>query len=247
ALMCGNGSNINGSYMGYSRVFATNVVPIETRRSSKECAVTSPSYATAWTSLNRALVLAAGQTLGIRRATSAQGQAALNSAVQAGAQIITTARRRERVGQMAGRGAQRMEIEGPDLSEGMPERKRIDAVLDRVGNSTLLDSLSMVRRGGRVCQSSFLGGRAPSADLTPLLQLPSGVRFSYSGSVVFGTPDVPCSDVLLLAIVGCVAAGRYKATPVAVLRLEDSREAQRVMEANRASGKLAVHVEGVPL
>jgi NADPH:quinone reductase-like Zn-dependent oxidoreductase len=39
--------------------------------------------------------------------------------------------------------------EGPDLSSRIPEPKRIDAVLDLVGNSTILDSLTLLRRGGR--------------------------------------------------------------------------------------------------
>jgi NADPH:quinone reductase-like Zn-dependent oxidoreductase len=52
----------------------------------------SESYATAWTTLCRILAVTAGQTVVIRGATSALGQAALNIAAHAGARVIATAR-----------------------------------------------------------------------------------------------------------------------------------------------------------
>jgi NADPH:quinone reductase-like Zn-dependent oxidoreductase len=41
-----------------------------------------------------------------------------------------------------------------------------------------------------------------------------------------------------------VAAGRYKAKPSRVFKLEEIREAHRVMEANQAKGKMVVVVDG---
>jgi NADPH2:quinone reductase len=122
------------------------------------------------------------------------------------------------------------------------ERKRIDAVLDLVGNSTILDSLAMLRRGGRGCLAGFLGGLDPVPDFNPLLQMPSGVHFSFFGSFVFGKPDFPLSDVPLQIIAKQVAAGRYMAKPARVFRFEDIQEAHRVMEANQAGGKMVVLV-----
>ena len=77
-------------------------------------------------------------------------------------------------------------------------------------------------------------------DFNPLLQMPSGVHFSFFGSFVFGTPGFPLSDVPLAAIAADVAAGRYKAKPARVFRFEDIREAHQVMEANQANGKMVV-------
>jgi NADPH:quinone reductase-like Zn-dependent oxidoreductase len=173
---------------------------------------------------------------------SSFGQAALNMAVNAGAHVIATARNQDRFPKLEALGAPRVEIEGPDLSERIPERKRIDAVLDLVGNSTILDSLAMLRRGGRACLAGFLGGLAPVPDFNPLLKMSSGVHFSFFGSFVFGNPGFPLSDVPLLAIASHVAAGRYQAKPARVFRFEDIREAHRVMEANQAGGKMVVLV-----
>jgi NADPH:quinone reductase-like Zn-dependent oxidoreductase len=137
-------------------------------------------------------------------------------------------------------GATRVEIEGPELSKRIAESKQVDAVLDLVGNSTILDSLAMLRRGGRACLAGFLGGLDPVPAFNPLLQMPSGVHFSFFGSFVFGTPGFPLSDVPLQVIADHVAAGRYKAKPSRVFRFEDIREAHRVMEANEANGKMVV-------
>ena len=79
-------------------------------------------------------------------------------------------------------------------------------MLDLVGNSTILDSLAMLRRGGRACLAGWLGGLAPIADFNPLLQMASGVYLTFFGSFVFGTPGFPLSDVPLQAIAADVAA-----------------------------------------
>ncbi len=170
-------------------------------------------------------------------------------AVEAGAKVIATTRNRERFGKLEGLGAYRAEIESPDLSKRIAdlskriaERKHIDAVLDLVGNSTILDSLWMLRRGGRACLAGWLGGLDPIADFNPLLQMASGVYLTFFGSFVFGAPEFPLSDVPLQSIAEKVAAGRYKAKPSRVFRFEDIREAHRVMEANVVIGKLVVRL-----
>src|SRR5262249_3460097 len=114
------------------------------------------------------------------------------------------------------------------------------AVLDLVGNSTILDSLAMLRRGGRACLAGWLGGLAPIADFNPLLQMASGVYLTFFGSFVFGTPGFPPSDVPLQEIAQQVAAGRLKARPARVFGFEEIREAHRVMEAGEAGGKMVV-------
>jgi len=233
---------ISGSYAEYTRALTTGVAPIESDLPWEELAVIPESYATAWTCLFRNLELKKDQTLVIRGATSSFGQAALNMAVEAGARVIATTRNRERFKKLEDLGAYRAEIEGPDLSKRIAERKHIDAVLDLVGNSTILDSLWMLRRGGRACLAGWLGGLDPIANFNPLLQMASGVYLTFFGSFVFGTPEFPLSDVPLQSIAEKVAAGRYKAKPSRVFRFEDIREAHRVMEANEAIGKIIVRL-----
>ena len=62
-------------------------------------------------------------------------------AVNAGVRVIATTRNRDRFALLEKLGAERCEIERPDLSKHIAEAKAIDAVLDLVGNSVVLDSL----------------------------------------------------------------------------------------------------------
>ena len=242
ALMGGLGRSTNGSYAEYTLAPVTGVAPIESDLPWEELAAIPESYATAWTCLFRNLEVTKGQTLVIRGAMSAFGQAALNMAVDAGVRVIGTTRDPDRSRKLEDLGAHRVEVEGRDLSKRIAEGKHIDAVLDLVGNSTILDSLWMLRRGGRACLAGWLGGLTPIADFNPLLQMASGVYLTFFGSFVFGTPEFPLSDVPLQAIAEKVAAGRYKAKPSRVFRFEDIREAHRVMEANEAKGKMVVRL-----
>lgn len=240
ALMGGLGRTINGSYAEYTRAPVSNVALIDADLPWADLAAIPETYATAWTCLFRNLEIAKGQTLVIRGATSSFGQAAINLAVNAGVRVIATTRSRERFAMLEKLGAARVELEEPNLSKRIAEAKQIDAVLDLVGNSTILDSLAMLRRGGRACLAGWLGGLAPIADFNPLAQMASGVYLTFFGSFVFGTPGFPLSDVPLQDIARQVAAGKLKAKPSRVFRFEEIREAHRVMEANEAAGKMVV-------
>jgi NADPH:quinone reductase-like Zn-dependent oxidoreductase len=239
-LMGGLGRTINGSYAEYTRVPLSNIALIEADLPWAELAAIPETYATAWTCLFRNLEIQRGQLLVLRGATSASGQAALKMAVNAGVRVIATTRNRGRFAMLTKLGAERCEIERPDLSKQIPEVKKIDAVLDLVGNSVVLDSLAMLRRGGRSCLAGWLGGLDPIPNFNPLLQMASGVYLTFFGSFVFGTPGFPLSDVPLQQIAADAAAGRLEAKPARIFRFEEIREAHRVMEANEAGGKMVV-------
>ena len=241
ALMGGLGRTINGSYAEYTRAPASNVALIESDLPWAELAAIPETYATAWTCLFRNLEIESGQMLVIRGATSSFGQAALKMAVNAGRSgdcdypqtgIASPCWRSWE--------PSAAKSSGRDLSKHIAEAKKIDAVLDLVGNSVLLDSLAMLRRGGRSCLAGWLGGLAPIPDFNPLLQMASGVYLTFFGSFVFGTPGFPLSDVPLQQIAADVAAGRLDVKPTRVFRFEEIREAHRVMEANEAGGKMVV-------
>jgi NADPH2:quinone reductase len=244
ALMGGLGRTINGSYAEYTRVRAPNVALIESDLPWSDLAALPETYAVAWTCLFRNLNLTAGQTLVLRGATSSLGQAALKMAVAADARVVATARSRERFSMLEELGASRVEVERRDLAahlaESKAESKQIDAVLDLVGNSTILDSLDMLRRGGTACLAGWLGGLDPIGDFNPLLRMASGVNWNFFGSFVFGAPGFPLSDVPLQDIARQVAEGKLDAKPSRVFSFDQIREAHRVMEAGEAGGKMVV-------
>jgi len=242
AIMGGLGRPRNGSYAEYTAAPAANVAVIETSLDWTELAAIPESYATAWLALHGNLELRAGQSLLVRGATSALGQAAVNIASDLGARVIATTRREDRAGLLRSLGAEGVVIEtgaiAGEVRRLVPDG--VDRVLDLVGNSVLRDSLQAVRAKGRVCQAGFLGGLGPVADFLPAFDMPSGVQFSFFGSFEVGTAAYPISAIPFRDIVAKAEAGVYQAKPVRVFAFEEIAEAHQVMEAGEAAGKLVV-------
>ena len=242
AIMGGLGRTRNGSYAQYTAALAANVAPVETSLDWADLAAIPESYATAWLALHGNLELKDGQSLLVRGATSALGQAAVNIASDLGARVIATTRRADRTGLLRSLGAEGVVIESGAIAGEV--RKLVpggaDRVLDLVGNSVLRDSLQAVRVKGRVCQAGFLGGLGPVEDFLPAFDMPSGVQFSFFGSFEVGSPDYPISAIPFQEIVAKAEAGIYQAKPARVFAFEEIADAHRVMEAGEAAGKLVV-------
>ncbi|MQQ99287.1 zinc-binding dehydrogenase [Glaciimonas sp. GS1] len=241
ALMGGMGRTINGSYADYTVVPASNVIPIETSAPWEVLAALPETYATAWTCLHRNLELKAGQRLLVRGGTSSLGQAAIDLAVQLGAEVIATTRSAERTPLLHGLGAQHVVTADGALVDALtPIGRKVDAVLDLIGNSTIVDSMRATRRGGRVCLAGFLGGLAPVVDFNPLSQMPSGVHLSFFGSFNFGSDDFSLSDIPMQQIVNLAAEGKLRVHPSRIFTFSEVAHAHQLMERNEAQGKFVV-------
>jgi NADPH2:quinone reductase len=237
----GMGRTRNGSYAEYTCVPIQNVYPLETDLDWATLAAIPESYATAWSCLFANLRISADQVLFVRGGTSALGQAAINIAKQEGVTVLTSTRSASKVALLTELGAARVLIENGNLSEEVrafyPDG--IDGVLDIIGNSTLLNSLRMARKGGRVCVAGFLGSSEPVA-FSWLANMPFGVDLNAFASLFYGTKDFPHSDVPMQKIVDRVANGTYKSRPVKVFPFDHIPEAHRLMESNSANGKIVV-------
>lgn len=242
AMMGGMGRTIAGSYAEYVAVPAANVLPVDTTLSWDRLAALPEVYAVAWTCLHRNLAIQPGQRLVIRGGTSSLGQAAIDIAARMGVEVVATTRRADRAAALHALGARHVLTGEAELAcaEGWPGKA--DAILDLIGNSTLIDSMCATKRGGRVCLAGFLGGFDPIPDFNPLGQMPSGVQFSFFGSFNFGSPDFPLDDVPMQTIVELAEQGVYKGQPAQVFNLAQLPEAHALMEANAAGGKLVVVV-----
>ncbi len=237
----GMGRTRNGSYAEYTCVPLQNVFSLQTDLDWATLAAIPESYATAWSCLFANLRITAGQVLFVRGGTSALGQAAINIAKHEGVTVLTSTRSESKVALLTELGATRVLIENSKLSETIRafSPDGIDGVLDLIGNSTLLDSLRMARKGGRVCVAGFLGSIEP-VSFNWLADMPFGVDFNAFASLLFGTKDFPHSDIPMQQIVDHVADGTYKARPVKVFPFEHIPDAHRLMESNDANGKIVV-------
>ncbi|KAJ6513900.1 GroES-like protein [Mycena vitilis] len=251
-LMGGLGRTINGSYAEYTSAPLTNILPIPRALVAKlgwaRLGALPETYATSWTCLFRNLDIQPGERLLIRGATSAFGAAAVKLAVNHGAVVTATSRKVERADALKALGVHEVLLEeGAALGDKLIlEGRKFDKILELVGNSTLLGSLRLVQRGGRLCLAGFLGGLEP-IDFNPLLQMASGVHFSFFGSFVFGNSEFPLADVPLAELLELVASGKLEAEPKRVFEFGESGvwEAHREMEAGQAAGKMVVVVDAM--
>ncbi|KAF5610090.1 quinone oxidoreductase PIG3 [Fusarium tjaetaba] len=260
ALMGGLGRTIPGSYAEYTVANTSNMVALgnpgeRLPLSWADVAALPESYATAWTCLFRNLDLQRGQRILIRGATSSLGRAAISLAIDSGAIVTATSRSEAKFAALRDLGVADTVLETADLSKcllGIHDFKKFDSALDLVGNSTIVDSLQLVRRDGHVCLAGWLGGLDPikgpagpdqSRGFNPLLQMASGVHLSFFGSFVFGTEEFPLSDVPLRSIMLKVAEGKIDAKPWRVFGFEDIHAAHRAMENGEPDGKMVVTVD----
>ena len=245
ALMGGMGRTRNGSYAELVTVPATNVVPIQSTSEWERLAAVPESYATAWSCLFDNLSLKHGDTILIRGATSALGLAALDLARYAQAKAIATVRTREREPLVRLNGACEVLMEDGNVADALRAvaPQGVDAVLDLIGTSTLLESLRLTRRGGRVCVAGFLGGHAPINLFDPMAHLPSGRHLSFFGSAfVYGTPEYPLTDIPFQKMVNLIEAGVLRAKPAKVFEFTHVQQAHRVIDEGSAGGKMVVRV-----
>jgi NADPH:quinone reductase len=244
AIVGGMGRNLNGSYAELVAVPASNVVAVASDLPREDLAAIPESYATAWTALFGILKIRPGQTVVIRGATSALGQAAVNLASHAGARVVATTRNAGRAALLEALGAREVLIETKEQSSRVRERHHqgVDAVLDIVGNTTILDSTAMLGRGGGACLVGFLGGGGPLS-IEPVFQIPSGRSLSvFASALVTGTAEFPLSEIPFQDMVDGVAAGTYKAKPARVFGFDEIQQAHRVIESGDAGGKLVVRL-----
>lgn len=246
ALMGGMGRTINGSYAEFTRVPASNVVAVTTSLPWSELAAIPESYVTAWSCLYKNLQIESGQTLLVRGASSALGQAAVNIARHAGVRVIATSRTGKSGELLKSIGASKVLREQQELHAEVRAScpDGVDAVLDIVGNSTLLDSLKAARHYGKVCIAGFLGGLEPVPKFDPLSQMPTGVQLSFFASFMLGSMAFPLEDIPMQKIVMRAEQGEYRAKPAQVFQFEDVAAAHRLIESNAAGGKLAVLLNG---
>ena len=244
AILGGMGRTRNGSYAELVTVPASNVVPVSTALPWTDLVALPEVYATAWAGLHQNLGLRPGQTVLVRGATSALGQAAVNIAAEDGVTVIATTRSAGRADLLRDIGAAFVLIDDGALADQVVRLNLlVDGVFDLVGNSALRDSLRIARPGGRVCQLGFLGGLEPLAEFNPIADVPTGVQFSFYGSAfVLGTENFPLADIPLQEMITKAESGRYRAKPVEVFGFEEIVEAHRAMEQGLAGGKMVVTV-----
>ena len=111
----------------------------------------------------------------------------------------------------------------------------VGKVLELVGTTTLLDSLSCARQRGIVCMTGMVGNKWELDNFSPMDAIPSTVSLTtYDG----GAEDFMMTP--LDKLIQQAASGKLHIQIGKTFHIDQIVEAHRCMEENKAGGKIVV-------
>jgi len=239
AMMGGMGRQYDGSYAEFVLVPRPHVFPLQTKLDWKVLGALPEMLQTTHGSLHTGLEIERAQNILIRGGTSSIGFMAIALARAAGLEVSATTRSANKTGELKAAGVRHVLID----DEAIAEQSRTlypngyDRVLELIGTSTLLDSLRATKRGGIVCMTGILGGQWVLPEFHPMGDVPTGVKLtSYSGE----SGDIGADQ--LQKYVELAESGKLGVKLGPVFPFEKLPEAHKLMDENRANGKIVIEV-----
>lgn len=235
--MGGMGRLFDGGYAEYTCVPATQVQKLETSLPWETLGAIPEMLQTAWGSLFKSLRLEKGQSLLVRGGTTSVGLAAAAIARKHGATVAATTRKPEREGLLRENGADQVFVDTGQIAEQVREvfPCGVNKVLELVGTTTLIDSLSCTKSRGIVCMTGMVGDQWSFQDFSPMGSIPTAVCLTtYSG----GSDDFMRTP--LQELVDQIEEGSLVPKIGRVFSLDQIVDAHRCMEENKAGGKIVV-------
>jgi NADPH:quinone reductase-like Zn-dependent oxidoreductase len=168
------GVNRPGCYAEYVATLAHGVARLPEERTAAEWAGVQVPFGTAWHMLVTRGQLRAGETVLINAAGSGIGSAAVQIALLAGARVIATAgsdAKLDRARELGAYAAVNYSTPGWGAEVlALTGGRGVDLVYDHVGGEVLRESLTVVRKGGRIATCGAHAGETVPLDVIELFR-----------------------------------------------------------------------------
>ncbi|HEX8122818.1 MAG TPA: zinc-binding dehydrogenase [Solirubrobacteraceae bacterium] len=234
--------NAAGSHASKRAVPAMSTWPIPDGLDAARAACIPVAYGTAQECLFTAGDLQPGQTALIHAGAGGVGMAAIQLAKQAGATVIATASRDEKL--------ERLKELGLDhginyASESFVERTReltegrgVDVVLDSIGGQNLVDSIGALAYRGTLVSVGVAGRAGSNVEARDLWAQNTTLRGVFLGGALMS--EYPRVHAMIADLIGRVADGGLRVEIDRTFPLAEAAAAHAYIESRQAFGRVVM-------
>jgi NADPH:quinone reductase-like Zn-dependent oxidoreductase len=229
------GLQVDGTYRERIIVAARRVIKVSAQLSFAEWAASPLVFLTAWHMLHTHGGLKSTDRVLVHAAGSGIGQAAIQLARLAGAEVITTVGSEEKAIKAAALGAAAVinykKVPFGQAVLDVTGGKGVDLLFEHIGPETWTENLKCLAKGGRMVTCGATSGPQIQMDLRFLYMRQFTIKGSYMGS-----------HAELLEVVRLLEAGKVKPVMDSEFPLERARDAQARMESRANFGKIVLTI-----
>lgn len=213
--------------------------PLPDMMSAEQAAAFQIAYGTSHVALAHRGRLAPGETLAVLGAAGGVGLTAVEIGKRMGARVIALARGAAKLDTAREAGADVLiDSETPDLRAALKAAGGADVVYDAIGGSVGEAAFRAMKPGGRYLVIGFASGSQPALPLNHALVKNLEIHGLYWGGYLKLDPDLLRTS--MAELFGWFAAGGLRPHVSAVYPLERATEALDLLRSRRATGKIVV-------